>query len=121
MAHSGKDLGADLYSLEQVAKSDLPTVSSAYGDAVSNLTGAHTVVTGMSPMNDKFIGDEGSIADAYDGLHGAVIKVLNQTKSNLDDTAKSLHEATQLYADNDHAASSEFQRLLESRGEPKPE
>jgi uncharacterized protein YukE len=121
MAHSGKDLGADLYSLEQVAKSDLPTVSSAYGDAIGKINGANTVVTGMSPMPDTLSGGHGSVAESYGGLHEAVGKALSETQSSLDDTAKALHDAARLYADNDRAASDEFHRLMESRGEPKPE
>lgn len=121
MGHTGKDLGVDLYALEQVAKSDLPTVSSAYDDAIGKCKGAQKGIDGMSNLPEQFVGEGGSVFHAYGQLNDAMAKVLKETKDNLDDTGKSLHDAAKLYADNDQAASNEFSRLMDDRGEPKPE
>lgn len=121
MAHTGKDLGADLYDLERVAKSDLPTVSSAYDDAISKCDGAQKVLDGMSKVPEQFVSEHGAVFENYSGAHNAIIDVLRQTRRNLDETAKALHDAAQLYAETDHAAATELGRLLDDRGEPKPE
>lgn len=121
MAHSGKDLGVDLYDLKQVAKSDLPTVFDVYGDAMSKESNANNAMEGIPKLPGQFTGDHGSVSENYATLHGGVAKVLKETRDNLHDTARALDEAADLYAETDQGAARELKRLTDDRGEPKPE
>ncbi|TCP50843.1 hypothetical protein EV191_107107 [Tamaricihabitans halophyticus] len=121
MANTGKDLGADLYALEQAAKSDLPTVADDYDSAIGKCNGAQQALDGIAAVPDQFVPDNGAVLDKYGATHEAILAVLRETRSALDETALALAEAVRLYAADDGAAASEFRRLLDDRGEPKPE
>lgn len=121
MPHNGKDFGVDLYALEQVAKSDLPTLSGAYRDAATKAESAHGGVRGLPPEPPELTGDKGSVFSKYGEAHNAVIDLLRRTRTNLDETAQALQEARDDYAERDRAAQQEFERIMKQQGEPKPE
>ncbi|GAB3504958.1 WXG100 family type VII secretion target [Amycolatopsis cihanbeyliensis] len=121
MADSGAGFGVDLYQLEQVAKNHLPTAGMVYGNAIGKIESAKTALGGMSAVPPEFHGDSGSVAQAYDQLHGAIGGVLESTRTSLDETATALHKAVTLYAENDRAAGDKLNKLIEDHGMPKPE
>jgi hypothetical protein len=117
----GADLGVDLYALERVAKDLLPSVSAIYGDAVGKYGHARNALDDAMTRPDHFGGGaQGPVHAAWAELHAAAAKFMTETQTNLDATASSLHEATELYASTDSAAADEFHKLLRERGEPKP-
>jgi hypothetical protein len=121
MSDHGTDLGVDLYALERVAKDLLPSVSAIYGDAVAKYGHARTTLDDAMNRPDHFGGSTlGPVHPAWAELHAAAAKFIKDTQTNLDDTATSLDEATELYASTDKAAADEFHKLLKERGEPKP-
>ena len=121
MPHSGRDFGVDLYELEQVAKSDLPTLAGAYADAAGKADAAHSSVNGLPPEPSELTGEHGSVLSKYNDAHEAVSDLLKRTRTNLDDTAQALGEARDDYAERDRAAQQEFERIMKQQGEPKPE
>ncbi|QGK71719.1 hypothetical protein GIY23_21335 [Allosaccharopolyspora coralli] len=121
MTHTGKEFGVDLYGLEQVAKSDLPTVAGAYESAAGKSESAHAMVNGLPREPGQFVSGQGSVFDTYNEAHAVVVDLLKQTRTNLDDTAEALREAAADYAERDRVAAEELQRIIEQQGEPKPE
>ncbi|GAB2744404.1 hypothetical protein GCM10027174_17640 [Salinifilum aidingensis] len=121
MANTGKEFGVDLYGLKRVAKSDLPTVAGAYGTAVGNCESAQGVVDGIPAVPQELVADEGAVFGKYQQAHEAVIELLRNTRNNLDDTAETLNQAAEQYEEDDRAAAAELQRIIDERGEPKPE
>ncbi|WP_216214138.1 hypothetical protein [Amycolatopsis aidingensis] len=71
----------------------------------------------MATVPPEFHGESGSVAQAYDQLHG----VLESTRTSLDETATALHKAVTLYAENDRAGGDKLNTLIEDHGMPKPE
>ena len=67
------------------------------------------------------VGDEsGPVHEAWTEPCGAALKIMQDTQRNLGETATSLAEAANLYAEKDQGAADEFHRLLRERGEPTP-
>ena len=110
MVHQGKEFGVDLYELEKVAKADFPVVSADYGDAIGDCERVRGEVAAAMRRPAEFGGEFGPVYQAYLGLHDAVAGLLTETRTNLDDTAKALDKAAQLYASRDRAAADEFHR-----------
>ncbi|NYH76997.1 ABC-type transporter Mla subunit MlaD [Actinopolyspora biskrensis] len=121
MAHTGKDFGADLYGLKQVAKSHLSTVSDVYGSAIDKCASALDGVDGLAGVPEQFVAERGAVVDKYQQAHDSVIDLLRKTRENLDETAEALNQAADQYAEDDRVAAAELQRLIDDRGKPKPE
>ena len=120
MPDHGADLGVDLYKLLVVAKDDLPSVSAIYGDAVAKYGHARSGLDGVMARPDHFGGDPGPVHAAWVALHGVAAKFMQETRTNLDDTATALVKAVAAYEAIDGGAAEELHRLQAERGEPKP-
>lgn len=121
MANTGKGFGVDLYGLEQVAKADLPTAAGVYESAAGKCDSANGMVSGLPKEPVELVSDQGSVFDKYSAAHETVIDLLKKSQTNLEDTADALREAGEDYAERDRSAAAELQRLIDERGEPKPE
>lgn len=121
MAGGEAGFGVELYALETVAKDHLPTVAAVYENAIAKCQAARAALDGMSSVPEQFLGSGGSVSNAYDELHSAVVGVLESTRISLDETAEALHESVVLYAQTDQAAANKLHEMLQERGEPHPE
>jgi excreted virulence factor EspC (type VII ESX diderm) len=121
MPDHGVDLGVDLYRLYVVAKDDLPSVAAVYGDVLGKYDRARNGVAKAMTRPDHFGGGTlGPVHDAWTNLYGAAQKIMRDTQRNLEETATSLAEAANLYAEKDQGAADSFHKLLRERGEPTP-
>lgn len=108
MPDSGADLGADLYELYRAGKDNLPNVAEEYVSAGMSVGHA----AGMRPASP------GNAKVQWETVCGHVVKMLNDTAKNLDDTALALLMAVNEYAATDAAAKAELDRLISVNGTP---
>lgn len=105
--------GVDLWKLEKVAKEFFPTASTSFGDAAGKCEEVRSSLDDAlrRPMHFGH-SDLGPVHDAYVALHDVAVKFLKDTKNNLDDTATSLDQAAQAYAETDAEARKTFQQRM---------
>lgn len=121
MSDSSKDLGTDLYNLEKVAKNYLPSGANVYGTAISKCASDGGAPKAMAQVPEQFHGDHGPVSEGYGKLHDAIVDILKSTQTSLEETGKALHEAAQLYADNDSGAKQKLDGMSDDLGEITPE
>lgn len=115
MVHQGKEFGVDLYELEKVAKVDFPTISADYGDAIGSCNRVRGDLARVMRRPEQFGGDTlGPVYQAYLSLHDTVLGYLNETRTNLDDTATALDKAARHYAETDQSARAELYRRAQN-------
>jgi hypothetical protein len=117
VAESGKELGADLYEILVVGKSDLPTVTAEYGTIVGKVDSAGAAAPGAFKRPSFFGADR--VQDSWLDLRDALDNFLSESQDNLDDTGRALVMAVSNYASTDREASSELDRLRRDH-EPQP-
>ena len=59
-------------ALEQVATSDLPTLSGAYADAATKAVSAHQSMNGVPPEPPELTGEKGAVFSKYNDAHNAL-------------------------------------------------
>lgn len=96
-------------------------MAGAYEKAAGKCDSAQGMVNGLPKEPEELVSDQGSVFDKYGAAHNAVVELLKQTRTNLDDTATALQKAAEDYAERDQAAAEQLQRIMDQRGEPKPE
>lgn len=115
MVHQGKEFGVDLYELEKVAKVDFPTISADYGDAIGSCNRVRGDLARVMRRPEELGGDTlGPVYQAYLSLHDTVLGYLNETRTNLDDTATALDKAARHYAETDQSARDELYRRAQN-------
>jgi hypothetical protein len=88
MPDHGVDLAVDLYRMLVVAKDDLPSVSTVYGDVIAKYGQARSGLDGAMTRPDHFGGGAlGPVHAAWIELHGAAVKFMTDTQTSLNDTA----------------------------------
>ncbi|SDC42459.1 hypothetical protein [Actinokineospora iranica] len=122
MGEHGEEFGADLYKLLVVAKDNLPSVAAEYREAASKLGAVLSNLDGVLRRPDLFGGGSlGPVHAAWVALHADAAKFLSDTESSLTDTGEALAQAVNQYAETDHAAKVELDRLRQTVGEPVPD
>ncbi|MDI1461987.1 hypothetical protein QEZ54_13515 [Catellatospora sp. KI3] len=109
MPDHGRDLGADLFRLYTMAKTNLPDVAAEYGAAAGFVGGADAAAAFTRPA--QFGGAQGPAYQPWLELRDTLRSFLADTDENLDETARALLLATDAYAGTDYAAKVEFERL----------
>ena len=120
MPDQGADLGVDLYKLQVVAKNDLPSVAAIYAESGSQFSAVANSVDGVMRRPAYFGDTLGPVHSAWTALRDAVASMLATTASSLGDTASVLADCAQRYADTDHAAAQEFDKLCAQDGGVTP-
>jgi hypothetical protein len=114
-------LGVDLYSLWRAGKDNYPSVADQIAEASSSINAAESGLTFAFWQPDAFGGGTyGPVYQRWRDLRDDLVKILDETRTNLTDTAEALCMAVTTYIGADDQARTAFQALLKSRGEPRP-
>ncbi|MBV1851621.1 hypothetical protein [Catellatospora tritici] len=111
MPDHGRDLGADLFRLYTMAKTNLPDVAVEYADAAAFVSDTDVGLSAAFTRPAQFGGPQGPAYRSWTELRDTVHRFLSDTDENLDETAQALLLAADTYAGTDYAAKVEFERL----------
>lgn len=108
MTH-GRELGAELFQIDQVGRQDLPAVAAEYRYAAEKLDRAGAA--GSTVMSRPAFFGADRVSEAWAGLCGALGKILKENEDALEDAGRALVMAADRYAAADREAAEELARL----------
>ncbi|WP_212832698.1 hypothetical protein [Catellatospora sp. TT07R-123] len=111
MPDSGRDLGADLFRLYTMAKTNLPDVAAEYASAAGSVGDTDSGLAAAFTRPAQFGGPQGTAYQSWVELRDTVKRFLADTDENLGETAQALLLATDAYATSDYTAKVELDRL----------
>ena len=110
MSLSGASLGADLADLYDAGHYKLPQVGAEFEAAAGSLNSVADI-TGLLYRDPALGGSTGPAAASFEDLRDAIVGILKQSASNLDDTGAALVLGANEYAKTDAGAAATYDKL----------
>jgi hypothetical protein len=112
MPDVGKNLGVDIYELWLAGTARLPAVAALYDEARRNVATTDDNALTALTIPSALLGNHGEVLGPWTTLRNELLQILSDTATNLTLVGDALVMAAKAYADTDHRAEHEFDRLM---------